>query len=128
MKEDKKFITAVSCIDGRVHEPIINFAKKHFKASYVDLITEPGPDKILSKNNNSQAVESIQNRILISLNKHNSKIVLVVGHYDCAANPADKDEHYKQIKESTSNLKKCNYDAEIYGLWINRDWKAELIL
>ena len=45
----QSFITAINCIDGRVQEPLISFIKKEFSAEYIDLVTEPGPDKILSE-------------------------------------------------------------------------------
>jgi hypothetical protein len=46
-----KFATALNCMDGRVQIPIIEFLKKKFKVDYVDMITEPGIDKILAEEN-----------------------------------------------------------------------------
>ena len=50
MEQKNIFVTAINCIDGRVQKPITEFAVRKFKAAYVDLITEPGPDKVLSEN------------------------------------------------------------------------------
>ena len=41
-----KFATAITCIDGRVQQPIVDWMKLHTNVHYVDLITEPGPDRL----------------------------------------------------------------------------------
>ena len=43
-----EFVTAINCIDGRVHIPVINWLKASFEAEFVDHITEPGADKALA--------------------------------------------------------------------------------
>ena len=43
-----KFATAITCIDGRVQQPITDWMKFQPTVHYVDLITEPGPDKLIS--------------------------------------------------------------------------------
>ena len=48
--EDKKFATAISCMDGRVQDPISRYIKEKFNVDYVDTITEPGPNKIIAEN------------------------------------------------------------------------------
>ncbi len=45
----KRFGTALNCIDGRTQIPIINWLKENFDVDYVDLITEPGMDKVLAQ-------------------------------------------------------------------------------
>ena len=46
---DKKFATAINCMDGRTQLPTINWAMKELNVDYVDSITEAGPDKILAE-------------------------------------------------------------------------------
>jgi hypothetical protein len=48
------FVTAINCIDGRTQLPVINFAQKKYGIDYVDMVTEPGPIKILTENKNSK--------------------------------------------------------------------------
>ena len=86
------FATAINCIDGRVQEPVIGFVDRKFKVDYVDMITEPGPDKVLSEAGDLDIIESVKKRISISVEKHGSKVVIVAGHYDCAANPVGEEE------------------------------------
>ena len=47
-----RFCTAINCMDGRTQEPVIAFVKKRFGIDCVDMITEPGPDKILAQSKN----------------------------------------------------------------------------
>ncbi len=44
------FATAINCMDGRVQIPAIEWLKRRHQIDYVDMITEPGPNKILSEN------------------------------------------------------------------------------
>ena len=47
---NKKFATAITCMDGRIQIPVIEYIKSNYGVDYVDVITEPGPNKILSDN------------------------------------------------------------------------------
>ena len=121
------FVTAINCIDGRVQKPITEFAIRRFKADYVDMITEPGPDKVLSENKTLDIIESVKRRALISIEKHKSKIVVIAGHHDCAANPIEKEEHHKQIKKAVQNIKMWNSEIDVYGVWVNEKWEVDLM-
>lgn len=119
------FATVINCIDGRVQKPVIEFVIRKFGVDYVDLITEPGPDKILSENKDTSTIESIKKRTLISIEKHKSKIILIVGHHDCAVNECEKETHCKQIRESVQNIKEWNLEVDVYGLWVDKNWKIK---
>ncbi|MCB0804821.1 MAG: hypothetical protein KDC05_03430 [Bacteroidales bacterium] len=121
----KAFAAAVNCMDGRVQEPVIKYLKENFEIDYVDMITEPGPDRILSEEQESIRVNSIKQRLDISVNKHGSKIILVSGHDDCAGNPTDKETHIVQTLNSAARIKKWFPSAEVIPVWINSDWEVE---
>jgi len=122
----KKFATALNCMDGRVQEPVIKFLKEKYKVDFVDMITEPGIDGILAEGD-EKILEEIKNKIEISVKKHGSKIVAIVGHTDCAGNPAEKEEHFRQIRKGKEILKSMHIEAEILGLWVNENWKVEVV-
>ncbi len=105
----------------------INWMKQNYNAKYVDMITEPGPIKILSDNSDKCLVDSIKSRLVVSVEKHGSKVVAVVGHYDCAGNPSDKQTQINQIKNSINLIKTWFNDVEIIGLWVNENWQVELL-
>lgn len=121
------FATAINCMDGRTQEPIIYWAKKTFEVDYVDAITEPGPDKILAEGPDT-LVESIKNRVMISVNKHGSQNVIVVSHHDCAGNPVSKEEHLDQLKKSVDVISSWELGVKIIGVWIGEDRKVNKLI
>jgi carbonic anhydrase len=122
----KKFATALNCMDGRVQEPVIKFLKEKYKVDFVDMITEPGIDRILAEGD-EKMLEKIKNKIEISIKKHGSKVVAIVGHTDCAGNPVERKEHLRQIRKGKEILKSMNIKAEILGLWVNENWEVEVV-
>jgi carbonic anhydrase len=121
------FLTAINCIDGRVQKPVIEFATREFGAEYVDTITVPGPDKVLSENISDDIIELIKKYVSISVEKHGSKIVIIAGHHDCAANPAEEEEHRRQIKEAVKNIKEWGLKVDVHGVWVDGKWEAVLL-
>jgi hypothetical protein len=121
------FATAINCMDGRTQEPIISWAKKTFEVDYVDTVTEPGPDKILAEGPDT-LVESIKNRVIISVNKHGSQNVIMVSHHDCAGNPVSKKEHLDQLKKSVDVISSWELEVKIIGVWIGEDWKVNKLI
>jgi len=114
-------------MDGRVQLPVIGYLQKRFNAEYVDTITEAGPNLILSEQKDRDAIQSILERLRISIEHHNSVGVAVVGHYGCAGNPAHKDEQIKHIQEAIQLLQEHCGSVEIIGLWVNDDWDVHEI-
>ncbi len=121
-----KFVTVFYCIDCRTHLPVSNWIKENYSVDYVDTITEPGPDKVFLEKNNEK-IEQIKSKLLISIKAHNSTLVAIAGHYDCAANPISKDEHLIQIRSSISLIKSWNLPVKVIGLWISDQWKVQLV-
>jgi carbonic anhydrase len=68
-------------------------------------------------------MDSILNRVNISVNKHGSKLIAISGHYDCAGNPCGEEDQKEQTKQSIAFLKNLYPEAEIIGLWVNSEWK-----
>ncbi len=64
----------------------------------MDMITAPGPSKILADAQDKETINHIRRCIEISVNKHKSNLVAVVGHYDCAGNPNPKDIQLGRIE------------------------------
>ena len=115
-------------MDGRVQLPVIHFLLKRFSVKHVDLITEPGPNLILAEQTSQNMVNSIIHRIDISIQKHKSKGIAIVGHHDCAGNPADEAKQIIHIKKAVKFLKKQYRDIEIIGLWVDEGLDVNEIL
>ena len=118
------FATAINCMDGRVQIPVIEYIKQNYRVDYVDMITEPGANKILADNDDKAALTSIKKRVLISLDRHKSRLIFIVGHHDCAANPADKETQLTQIISAVNTVKFWILDAKVRGLWVDEKWIA----
>ena len=84
---DFRFGTAINCIDGRTQEPVIEFMKQKYNIDGVDMVTFPGVDGVISNRKNSDEITFIRNAVSISIEKHRSRVIAVVGHFDCAGNP-----------------------------------------
>ncbi|MFS8085621.1 MAG: carbonic anhydrase [Acidobacteriota bacterium] len=120
------FATAITCIDGRVQQPISDWMKLHTNVHHVDLVTEPGPDKVLSSGP-SRFSEDIIRRVRFSVRYHFSPVVAVTGHHDCAANDADKAEHFEQILDGVRVVLAENLQVRVLGLWLNEWNSVELV-
>ena len=119
-----KFGTVINCIDGRTQIPVSKWIKENYSLDYIDTITEPGPDRVISEKNITK-IEQLKTKVLISIKAHGSKIVIVAGHHDCAANPVSKTNHIDQIKKSINEIKSWNLDVDVFGIWVNEEWKIE---
>jgi hypothetical protein len=119
------FATAVNCMDGRVQEPVAAWIKARFGVDYVDTITEPGPDRILSELNGPES-RSIRRRVEISVNKHGSRVVCLVAHHDCAGNPVSKEVHLAQLASGLREMESWGLPVRWVGLWVNQDWQVEV--
>jgi carbonic anhydrase len=119
-----KFATSVSCMDGRIQIPLINWIKENFSVDYVDTITEPGIDKQVADNTD---LELIKTKVGISINKHESELIVVSGHYDCAGNPVSNEEHITQIKKGIEVISSWNLGVKVVGVWVDDTWKINSV-
>jgi len=122
MSSDKKFACVINCMDGRVQDAVKEYMQKNYGVDYVDMVTEPGPNKILADNSDSVVIENIKKRVEISVGHHGSKVIAVVGHFWCAGNPTEKEEQIQHLKKAEEVVKSFGFDAEIILLWVDGDW------
>jgi len=124
----KKFATAINCMDGRVQKPVLEFMEKGFGATYVDMITEPGPNKILSEAKDAKIIESLKKRVAISVEKHNSQIIAIAAHYDCAGNPASEDVQKEDLRKAAKVIASWGFPVKrIIALWLDENFRPSVI-
>ena len=121
-----RFAAAITCIDGRVQRPVSDWIRLYVNVHHVDLITEPGPDKVLSSGP-KHLIEDIIRKVSFSVRHHFSPAVAVTGHHDCAANHASKEEHIQQILEGVRVILAHLPNVRVLGLWVNEWESVELI-
>ncbi len=122
MENQKKFACAINCMDGRVQDAVKNYMQKNYGADFVDMVTEPGPNKILADNLDKAVIENIKKRVEISVHHHGSKIVAIVGHFGCAGNPTEKETQVVHLKKAEKIVKSFGFPVEIILLWVDGDW------
>jgi len=124
MTSDKKFACAINCMDGRVQDAVKDYMKKNYGVDYVDMITEPGPNKILcnSEGCDMAVIEDIKKRVEISVHHHGSKVVAIVGHDGCAGNPATKEEQIKHLQKAKEAVERFGMEVEVILLYVSDDW------
>jgi len=118
------FYTAINCMDGRIQESVISYIKKEYNVLFVDMITNVGPVKILS-NKSDKNLQSIISCIDISLEKHKSKGIAIVAHYDCAGNPVSDEKQKKLLQKSVTFLVNKYINISVCGLWIDKNRKIK---
>ena len=114
-----RFCTALNCIDGRAQLPVILYLQNRFHADYVDMITEPGINRLLGQNADPELVELLLKKLEISLLNHTPVAIAVAGHYDCAGNPASEEQQQEDIRQAVSFLRECYAHLEVIGLWLD---------
>lgn len=121
----EKRAVCLNCIDGRIQLPVIQWIKDNYGMDYVDMVTEPGIDGLLSDEANS--IDGINRKIGISIEKNDASIIFIAAHHDCRGNPVSEAEHKEQVLLSRDRLKKVFLGVEVEGLWVNSEWNVELL-
>lgn len=120
------FGTAINCMDGRVQAPVTDWVKMHFPVQYVDVVTEAGPDGILA-HGPAALIESILQRVLISVQKHASNVIVIAGHADCAGNPVSREQHHEDVRQAMRTVAGWGLPVQIYGLFVNEYGAIETV-
>lgn len=124
METKSTFACAINCMDGRIQDAVKNHMQKKYGVDYIDMITEPGPDKILAENTNAPIVENIKKRVEVSVVHHGAKAVAIVAHFGCAGNPVEKEQHIQHLNEAKKTAEQFGFPVEIELLWVDGDWKT----
>ena len=120
------FATAITCIDGRVQRPVTDWVKLHMNVDHVDLITEPGPDKVFA-NGPPAVVQDVMRKVSFSVRHHFSNVVILSGHDTCAANAVSKEEHVEQIMEGVERILDFQLKVRVLGLWVSEWGSVDLV-
>lgn len=125
--EGGTFGTSVTCMDGRIQEPLRRWIIEKFGVEHVDTITQPGIDGVLAGSTTLGDVGLAEKMTSISVKAHGSCIVVVSGHHDCAGNPVDEKQHRANIRSAINTIKSWNgmADIRIEGVWVNHNWQVE---
>lgn len=115
------FATALNCMDGRTQVPVIEYLKRKFGVDFVDMITEPGINRLLSENRDDHGVAAVRKKAEISHLCHGSLLAALVGHHDCAGNPADAKVQRVQTLTALETVRGWNLGMRVVGLWVDEN-------
>ena len=111
-------------MDGRVQHPVTEFLKARFGVNFVDKVTEPGPNRILAEGTDTHALASIEKRVRISIEAHQSVGIAVIGHHDCAGNPSPENEQERDTRAAVAVVQKIFPNIPVIGLWVDANWQV----
>jgi len=121
------FCTSINCIDGRVQQPALDYLTQRYGVQYVDTVTEPGPNGILKRQDDPALIDSMLRCVDVSVKKHQSVAIAVIGHYDCHGNPGDEDHQNTDTRGAVRFLRAKYPDTLVIGVYIDETWTAEEI-
>jgi carbonic anhydrase len=122
------FFTAIGCMDGRVQAPIARYGQNKFQVQYPDTITEAGLVGLLSNNPTLELLEGVKKKVLISVEKHHSKGIVVHGHQECAGNPVDDSVHKQNTLKACELIRSMVPTLKVKPVFVIRsgqDWVVE---
>ena len=127
----ESFFTVVGCMDGRCQWPIAKYGKEKFDAHFPDTITEAGIVGIIAKSPDEAFVKNLKFKLLVSIDKHHSKGIVVDSHQECAGNPVSDEQHKEDIRASVEFIRNLIEDkVSVVGVFVNRSdsgWTAQEI-
>ena len=118
------FGTVINCMDGRVQEPVVVWLKERYQLDYVDVVTEPGPERLLSCGD-VEAEASLRYKVEISLRAHGSGVIALAGHHDCAGNPVSPADRCEQIRKGVQTIRRWDLPASVIGLQLDDKWRVQ---
>ncbi len=98
MIEGPSFGAALTCIDGRITDLVVDRLRREWGVDHVDLVTTPGPETLAHVGDGEAALSALQ----VSVDRHRSREVAVVAHTDCAANDVDDELRRRQVRETVT--------------------------
>jgi hypothetical protein len=113
-----RFATAITCIDGRAHGPVTEWARDHLAVDYVDLVTEPGAPLAVATGGLA-ALAAVLDKVRISTDAHAATALVVSGHADCAADPVTPTRHRAHIRAAIRRLRAALPGTLLIGVWVD---------
>ncbi len=123
---DITFGTAINCIDGRVQAPVTEWVRARFGVQYVDTVTAPGPDGVLTRGT-PEANKLIRDYVRVSQESHQSGVLAVAGHFGCAGYPVSPEEHIAAIRAAAEIVASWGLPMRVMGLWVNEGGQIEVV-
>ena len=120
---DNNFATVINCMDGRVQLQVNEYISKKYGKKYIDTITLAGPCKIVSESKKDNIVKNLKFRIDVSVMKHKSEYIFIVGHTDCAGIKRSDQMQKEYLIDSVTKLKQWYPNTTVEAIWLDQDFE-----
>lgn len=105
----------------------MRYLKERYSVDYVDMITAPGMDGSFAQGK-QPLVDEVKRAVMVSLEKHHSCAIAVVGHAECAGNPVSREQHAADIQKGVTIVRSWKLPLSVIGLWVNEQWEVEQLV
>lgn len=121
----KDFGAVLTCMDGRIQRKVSDYLSTVFGVRNLDTITAAGMIRHIASD--TDRTPDLLADLEVSITKHGARDIAVVAHHDCAGNPVSEKVHRDQVLTAITRVSKRHPDAEVIGLWVDRNWTVERI-
>jgi carbonic anhydrase len=121
------FCTVITCMDGRIQKPMMEFVARNYGYDLPDTITDPGPVKAMSDGDATAYFSRICKCIDISVQAHGSKHIFIAGHHDCAGNPVPREVQEEQLRLAARRVRAAYPNCDVDIVYINEQWQCDLL-
>lgn len=115
-----KFALAITCIDGRVQRPVVDYLRKTYGFDYVDLITIPGPEHSLTHPVSLGGAEYVKLNGMFSIENHKASLVALAAHDDCAGNSAPREVRDRELEAAVKSVSAWTNGVPVVGVWVDK--------
>ena len=99
--------------------------RRKYGVDYVDLITEPGPERALTDPTQAGVQTAIHRNARFSVEGHDAELIAVTAHDDCLGNDADSGTRLAQLLAAQRLLIDWDLGVDVIALWVRMDGKVE---
>ncbi|NQV33969.1 MAG: hypothetical protein HQ515_14850 [Phycisphaeraceae bacterium] len=121
------FCTVITCMDGRIQKPMMEFLAENYGYDSPDTITDAGPVKALSEAESDEYFHRICRCIDISVHNHDSKHIFIAGHHGCVGNPAPRTRQEDQLRIVANRIRVKYPACQVDIVYINEQWQCDLL-
>jgi len=120
---NNEFVTVVGCMDGRAIHALYWYFRLGYGVRFTDMITRPGVVGIVwNIEKFKKLFIEILERVAVSMLKHRSRLVAIVGHSDCAGNKVSDVKQKMQTIELAQKVQECLPEGtKVLALWVGMD-------
>ena len=121
------FCTVITCMDGRIQKPMMEFLAGKYGYDLPDTITDAGPVKWFSEPESAEHFDRICRCIDISIHNHDSTHIFIAGHHGCAGNPVPRARQEDQLRLAARRIRVKYPACQVDIVYINEQWQCDLL-